>query len=409
MKVGIFQFNGCDKCFNETLLIPSIIHVSDPKNWKEEELDVAVVAGYLTPEDITIIEKIKTNAKKIIAYGSCAVSGGVYGLSYQKGNLIVPTKRIVTGVVEINGCLAEVDELKKAIDGEEYVSKKKLCDRCSRKSTCDYLDEVMRSIDLEEGDDSCFNDLGFMCNGYIARECKELCVNYGAPCRGCKPLVDRPGFRMLGMFGTLMGNIEVATEATGKGGTDKLADEDDDVTNSFPDVTGSFFRFNLANTVLPIGRNKSDGLILTDIFVGRPIEEIPLITGLLGGSKSISFTFNALEAYEKGAGIEISDKTKELRKKLLELEKNMNGAIKKQDSEAYKKARSDIVKISGNMNLSNLFFGGFRTSIEGEDYEQIKYHVFDFDEEQFDGTYECGPVKYTLNTKGIITEFKMEV
>jgi hypothetical protein len=214
---------------------------------------------------------------------------------------------------------------------------------------------------------------------------------------------------MLGMFGTLMGNIEVATEATGKGGTDKLADEDDDVTDSFPDLTGSFFRFNLANTVLPMGKRSSTGTLLSDVFVGRTIEELPMITGLLGGSKAISLTIKAIEAYEKGANLEVSEKTIELRKKLLELENKLNDAAKKEDTKTYENISAEIREIAGNMNLSNIFFGGFRTPIEGEEYQSYKYHVFDFEEDSFEGTYESGPIKYTLDPSGVITEFEMEV
>ena len=147
----------------------------------------------------------------------------------------------------VHGCLGEIAELKASLDAQDLAKTLALCKKCSRKSTCSYLDEVERQLDPSEDTESCFNDLGFMCTGYIARECTEMCVDFGAPCRGCKPIIDRPGFRMLGMFGTLMANVEVATEQNKYGATDKLADEDDDVTESVLDVAGKFFRFNLAD------------------------------------------------------------------------------------------------------------------------------------------------------------------
>ncbi|MHA1522693.1 MAG: hypothetical protein ACTSRK_21210, partial [Promethearchaeota archaeon] len=217
------------------------------------------------------------------------------------------------------------------------------------------------------------------------------------------------GFRMLGMFGTLMGNIEVATEATGKGGTDKLADEDDDITESIPDVTGSFFRFTLANSVLPMGRIPANGSIISDIFIGRPIEELPLISGCIGGNNSISFTLDIIQAYEKGLGedLPVSEKTVELRNNLLSLEKELNSALKASNVEEYEKITNQIRKIAGNMNLSNLFFGGFKVPIDdgdSGDFEGYKKSIFEIRE----GDYQNGNVKYSLNSKGIVTKFEME-
>ncbi|MCP4764002.1 MAG: hypothetical protein GY870_19675 [archaeon] len=400
MKINIFQFNGCDKCFNETLLLNQISkRIHEPEKWVPEKIDYAIITGYLIPENKKILETIKSNSKQMIAFGSCTSTGGIYGLAYQKGNIISPINKMIEGCENISGCLAEIEELERVINGESVETNKKLCNKCSRKSTCDYLDEVYRVINITEDEESCFNDLGLMCSGYIARECKELCVESGAPCRGCKPSVDRPGLRMLGLFGTLMGNIEVATEATGKGGTDKLADEPDDVTKSIPDVTGNFFRFSLANTVLPIGKNPSTGNILSDIMIGRPIEELPMILGHIGGKKAISTVLHIIEAYETINGIEINNEIKEIRNNLIELERELISAIKTENKDKFKEIEIKIRELAGNMNLSKLFYGGFRNQ---------KENIFDFEEMFNEGPYESGPIKFSVDSKGIITEFIME-
>ena len=41
MDVRIFQFNGCNKCFNETILLNGesdykVEYIEEPKSWKEE-------------------------------------------------------------------------------------------------------------------------------------------------------------------------------------------------------------------------------------------------------------------------------------------------------------------------------------------------------------------------------------
>ena len=410
MNVKVFQFNGCNKCFNECLLLSKesdlkVEFISNPDEWKEDKVDVAIIAGYLEPNNKDNLLKIQSKAEKIIAYGDCTTTGGIFGLANQKGANITPISKILPNAVRVDGCLAEIEELISVVKNEEIVKPNLLCKVCKRRSTCEYLDEVIRQIDPLEDEETCFNDLGFQCNGYIAVECKERCIDHGTQCRGCKPFGERSGIRMLGMFGTLMGNVEVATEASKYGATDKLADEDDDMTESLPDIVGNFFRFTLPTSGLPKGRITSKGNILEDVFSDRLIEEFPLITGLLGGDKSISITLSIIEAYEKGAGIEISEKTKKFREELRKLEKDLQDAIKALDADKYKEITDKIRAIAGNMNLSNIFYGGFKTPIDGADnFEEYKAQPFEIVE----GTYKNGIIEFKIDPKGIIKEIKVK-
>jgi len=408
MDVKLFQFNGCNKCFNESLLLKlnseyNAEYITDPKGWKEEKIEIAVLTGYLLPCDKELVTKIKSNANKVIAYGSCTVTGGVFALANQHGHEVTPLKNFIDEIIEVEGCLGEVNELISGINGEEVKKPKKLCDVCSRRATCDYLDEVHRQIELEDAE-TCFNDLGFLCNGFVSRECKERCINYNTPCRGCKQLIERSGIRMLGMFGTLMGNIEVATEHSEKGATDKLADAEDDVTRSLPDIVGNFFRFTLPTSGLPKGRIPSSGTLLEDVFTGRLIEELPLLTGLLGGEKSISLTLKIIETYEKANQIEVSKQTRQYREELLKIEENLQKAVENEDAKQYKETTDKIRHIAGNLNLSNIFFGGFKSQINGNDnFDEYKSHIF----EVVEGTYKNGSVKYSIDSEGIIKEIKI--
>jgi coenzyme F420-reducing hydrogenase gamma subunit len=409
MDVRVFQFNGCNKCFNETILLNSetkynVEFIEDPKSWKETKTDVSIITGYLLPDDRETLEKIKSNSEKLIGYGNCATMGGIFALANQHGHDISPLSKFVEKSEKVNGCLGEIEELKTTIMNVKAPKLKNLCAVCERKTTCDYLDDVKRQIELED-DTTCFNDLGYLCNGFIAKECKERCIDYNAPCRGCKPILDRSGIRMLGMFGTLMGNIEVATEHSELGATDKLADRDDDVTDRLPDVLGNFFRFTLPTSGLPRGRIPSSGTILDDVFSGRLIEELPLISGLLGGDHSISLTLKIIETYEEANQIEVSEQTKKYRKELLSLENQLHEAVKSKDPKAYKKITDEIRKIGGNMNLSNLYFGGFKSQIDEKDnFEDYKTHVFDVVE----GTYKNGSVEFTIDPIGIVKEMKIK-
>ena len=409
MDVKVFQFNGCTKCFNETLLLKldsnyKVQFIKEPQNWKGEKTEVAVITGYLLPDDKVHLEKINVNSERVIAYGDCTTMGGVFALANQNGYEITPLKEFIENQINVNGCLGEIEELKSVIDGEEPSKLKPLCEVCARRATCEYLDAVQRQIESDDNE-TCYNDLGFLCNGFVAKECKERCINYNTPCRGCKPMVERSGVRMLGMFGTLMGNIEVATEHSEKGATDKLGDDEDDVTRSLPDILGNFFRFTLPTSGLPKGRIKSSGTILENIFTGRLIEELPLISGLLGGSKSISLTLKIIESYEEANQIEVSEKTKKYREELLKLETDLKKALENEDPKQYKEITSKIRKIAGNMNLSNIFFGGFKSQInENDNFDDYKSHIF----EVVEGTYKNGSVEYTIDPNGIVKEIKIK-
>ena len=409
MDVKVFQFNGCKKCFNESLLLKEeakykVEFVSDPKNWKEEKVDISVITGYLLPNDLKQLEMIKNNSGRVIAYGDCPATGGIFALANQKGHNVTPLTNLIEDSNSVHGCLGEIEELKLAIDGTDVPKLKSLCEVCSRKATCDYLEEINRQIELEDSE-TCFNDLGFLCSGFTSTECKEKCIDYNTPCRGCKPSIDRSGIRMLALFGTLAGNIEIATEHSVKGATDKLGDNDDDLTDSLPDIVGNFFRFTLPTSGLPKGRIPSSGTLLEDVFIGRLIEEIPLITGLLGGAKSISLTLKFIESYEKANKIEVSEQAKKFRNELLKLEDELQNAIDKEDSTKYREVTEKIRNIAGNMNLSNLFFGGFKTRINDNDnFDEYKTNIFEIVE----GTYKNGSIEYKIDSNGILTEIKLE-
>ena len=210
---------------------------------------------------------------------------------------------------------------------------------------------------------------------------------------------------MMGLFGTLLGNVDVATEASSKGATDKLADKPDEITEYLPDIAGNFFRFHLSDTPLPIGKKSSTHNIVSDIFNERLIEEMPLIAGMMGGDQAISLTLDIVDAYEQGSTLEVNETTRKLRKKLRRLETDYNNAVEQCNYKNYIKITDEIRKLAGNMNLSNVFFGGFKTPIKGiGDFQEYRTTVFQPQSGQYTGRL----VSYTLNEKGVVSNFQME-
>ena len=111
-----------------------------------------------------------------------------------------------------------------------------------------------------------------------------------------------------------------------------------------------------------------------------------------------------IETYEKANQIEVSAQTKKYREELLQLEKELQNAIDKEDASSYKEITNKIRIIAGNMNLSNVYFGGFKSIIYPSDnFDDYKAHVFDVVE----GTYKNGSIEYAIDSVGIITEIKI--
>ena len=59
---------------------------------------------------------------------------------------------------------------------------------------------------------------------------------------------------------------------------------------------------------------------------------------------------------------------------------------------------------SKRSNLSNIFFGGFKSQInEGDNFNDYKSHVF----EVVEGTYKNGSIEFTIDSIGIVKEIKI--
>ena len=400
MKVTVYQLNGCEKCFNNTILLEKMdVNWATSKDPIAEGVEIAILTGYATMEDEAFLQKLRSSVGKIYLYGTCATHGGIFGLANQKGANITPVSNIIAVDGSVSGCLASVTELSCLIDAECAHPKGKLCVECSRKASCEFLEEVVHQVDLSEVEaDKCFNDMGYVCSGMIAKNCAEKCMDFGTPCRGCDPLIDRSDIRMLGMFGTIMGQIDVATEASEGGATDKLADKDDEISASFTDLVGTFFRFTLASSAISRGKIPSSGDLISDVFIGRPLEELPLIIGAMGGNNFISRTIDVLSAYENGANITPSADTVELRKQLLAIEPEYISASNDKKVAEYQIAVDKIRKIAGNMNLSNLYFGGFKVALGKEDFEKLAAKPIEIKA----GDYSSGKISYTISDNGVI-------
>ncbi len=209
-KVAFFDFSCCEGCqlqvanFGEALLdILGLIDVVEFREVMSEKAtdgyDVAIIEGSITtPHGEERIKKIRETAKVLIAYGSCAVIGGINGMKnkfkmddikdyvYKDGAKYfetIPT-RAVHQVVKVDyfvpGCPVYQPEfvkvLKCALQGIPYtVPDTSVCTECK----------------LNENE--CMYDKGITCLGPITRAgCNSWCINNGNICYGCRGIVSNP-------------------------------------------------------------------------------------------------------------------------------------------------------------------------------------------------------------------------
>ena len=117
-QVHVYQLNGCNKCLANVLTLDSdyevIIHAE--KNGEVVSGQIAVITGYATDDDQDWLNKIKKNSSQVFLFGSCPVTGGIFGLGNQKGEKIIPVGKVIKADQEIAGCLPSIKRVKTLFD-----------------------------------------------------------------------------------------------------------------------------------------------------------------------------------------------------------------------------------------------------------------------------------------------------
>lgn len=208
-KVAFFDFASCEGCqieftnYGDAVILELLNHI-DIVEFREamtetttEPIDIAFIEGSFTREsDRVRLQTIRSRAKTVIAYGACAVTGGinalknhqddfaeeVYGEAAYMPHLRSGTARPISAAIkvdyEVRGCPVSKEELLLVISnllhGTTYaVPTFPVCAQCKRRETvCRY----------EEGDH---------CMGQVARAgCGAPCPADGIPCEACRGFVD---------------------------------------------------------------------------------------------------------------------------------------------------------------------------------------------------------------------------
>lgn len=193
--------------------------LTDIKEYPEAE--VGILTGSIrTEHDRHAAMEMRKKCKTIIAFGTCAVYGGLHGagLAHTKEeimdhvykaspttitdflpsaevdgleNCVIPVDEVIDVDLYLPGCPPHphfvFEGLSALIDGKEpRVSKETVCGGCNRTMVKTGVETIKASHEGIPEDDVCFLSQGYICLGSATLDrCLSPCPNHGVMCTGC--------------------------------------------------------------------------------------------------------------------------------------------------------------------------------------------------------------------------------
>jgi len=274
---------------------------SDIKAMPDKFLDIAMInGGVRTTEQEEHAKLFRDKAKVVVAFGSCACTGGVPGLANSTNreeilqtayhDTVSTTNQAgtrpqpkwvddVTGetltlpplyedvkplhqVIDVDyflpGCPPTVERILDLVGvaanfaktgelppkGATIAADKSVCDECEREKGEKDIKEIKRPHLFDADPDKCLLEQGIICMGPATRGgCGAPCMDANMPCRGCqgKPeQVDDQGLKMLSALASVMG-VE---------GEEEAFDKVEELMDQVADPLGTFYRFSLPMAII---------------------------------------------------------------------------------------------------------------------------------------------------------------
>ncbi len=311
-KIALYWCSSCGGCEESVVdLAEDFLEVSEmadivfwPVAMDFKYKDVAalndgVIAATLingsirTDEQEEMVNLLRQKSRVLMAHGSCAQLGGVYGLGnfFERKDILNRSYKEVPSVNNPEGTLPEVQSmefgreltltgfhdrvraLNQVVDIDYYIpgcpptpqlikdaiimaledrlppkgsvlaEKKALCDTCPRRDTRPEKLRVKAFKRLHQTDwdpSKCFLNQGLICLGPATRGgCMARCISANMPCRGCFGPTDRVRDQGAKSLSFLASIIDSKDEKE----LEKIAD-------SIPDLAGLLYRYSLASSML---------------------------------------------------------------------------------------------------------------------------------------------------------------
>ena len=266
--------------------------VRDVEKMADGSIDVCLFNGGIrTSEQEYMARLLRRKAKVLVAFGSCASEGCIPGLAntsdrkeifrtvyhetpstenpqgiepqhvteMPEGKLYLPifydTLFTLDQVVEVDyylpGCPPEAERIWDAITailenklppkGSVIGANTTVCDECPRKRTEKKIRKFYRTWEVIPDEETCLLEQGIVCAGVATRAgCGAKCPQVNSPCIGCYGVNDGAvdfGARLMSALASVIDS-------------DDPEEIDRIVREGIPDPVGTFYRFNLAHSLL---------------------------------------------------------------------------------------------------------------------------------------------------------------
>jgi F420-non-reducing hydrogenase small subunit len=232
LRVNIEWLSDCEGChvaivdlherILEVLGAVELLHCPVLTDIKEiPPAEVGLITGAIrTAHDVHLAESMRKNCETLVAFGTCAVYGGIPGaaLFHSRDEILRavyqdnPTTRAaappaqdvaqlqalvtpVDQVVKIDGYLPGCpphaafifDVLRSLLDGSAPKrSEEAVCGRCQRKMTKTEVTQIRRNHEGIPDPETCLLSQGYLCLGSATLDrCMAPCPKNGVPCTGC--------------------------------------------------------------------------------------------------------------------------------------------------------------------------------------------------------------------------------
>jgi len=263
----------------------------DVEAMKDNQIDVCFFNGGIrNSEQEHIANLLRKKSKVMVAFGACAVLGGIPGLAnlsnkeeifatvYKENSSIDNPKKLIpkTSVKVKEGTLTlpefydSVSKLDQVIDVDYYLPGcpptpdlimtavgaivegklppkgsvigplKSVCDECKFEKSEKKIKEIKRVYEVDKIEDKCLLEQGIICMGPATRgSCEARCLDANMPCTGCggpTPNALDQGAKMISALASVLG-IE---------GEENMSDaEVDKLIDQIVDPVGTFYKYGL--------------------------------------------------------------------------------------------------------------------------------------------------------------------
>ena len=314
LKIAFYWAASCGGCeigvldINEKIL--DVIKIADILFWPvaidskykdveelaDKSIDVCFFNGAIRTEEQEHLAKLlRKKSKLLVAFGACAVSGGIPGLAnvtdrqevfkeaylenlstsnpkktvpkksvkVKEGELTLPefydTVKSLNQIVEVDyylpGCPPTPDIITNALQaivdnklppkGSVIAPQKSVCDECRFEKSEKKIKKIKRIYEVDKIENKCLLEQGIICLGPATRGgCNARCLDANMPCTGCggpTPSSVDQGAKMISSLATILGieNEEKMSEEE----TQKLIDQ-------IVDPVGTFYKYCLPTSLI---------------------------------------------------------------------------------------------------------------------------------------------------------------